>query len=171
MKNKTEDLYTVNDIKRVREILTEEQDNRCAITGLEIPPKQHCLDHIHNDEQYVRGVAHRQANAALGKVENIYTRYLSYWYPGKLSDFLRQCAAYLEKGADTRYRHNAWLKKVKVWFNKLNAKQQDQVLTNLGYEKGTNLKQRRDIFAKLVLDRNLGYATIRTMIQIVQEES
>jgi hypothetical protein len=36
----TQDLYTVADVKRVRELLTKEQDNCCAITGLEIPPKQ-----------------------------------------------------------------------------------------------------------------------------------
>lgn len=167
---KTEDLYTTKDVERIRKLLTEEQENRCAITGLELAPKQHCLDHAHDEEQYVRGVAHRQANAALGKVENIYLRYLSYWYPGKLSDFLRQCAAYLEQPADSRYRHNGWIKKAKTKFNALNEKQKDKVLVDLGHEKGVNSKQRKDIFAKVVLDRKLGYDTIREAIQAAKEE-
>lgn len=165
---KTEDLYTVADVKRVRELLTVEQGNCCAITGLEIPVKQHCLDHVHDTTQYVRGVAHRQGNAALGKIENLYVRYLSYWYPDTLSTFLRQCAEYLEKAPDSRYRHNGWIKVVKVAFNKLKASEQDLVLTSLGYEKGSNLKDRKAKFAKLVLDRNLGYDTITKKIKEVK---
>lgn len=166
----TQDLYTSKDVEIVRKKLTEEQENCCAVTGLEIPPKQHVLDHAHDDKQYVRGVLHRQSNACLGKIENLHTRYLSYWYPGKLSDFLRQCAAYLEKQEDTRYRHNGWLKKVKTLFNQLNAKQQDKVLVDLGYEKGNNSKARKEIFAKVVLDRTLGYDTIRSTIFSAKEE-
>lgn len=162
----TEDLYTVADVKRVREILTKEQDNCCAITGLPIQIKQHCLDHNHDNTQHVRGVAHRQANAALGKIENLYVRYLSYWYPDTLSTFLRQCADYLEKEPDTRYRHNGWIKVVKVRFNKLKASQQDEVLVALGSQKGNNLKDRKEKFAKIVLDRSLGYDKILTCIQV-----
>lgn len=166
----TEDLYTTKDVERIRKLLTDEQENRCAITGIELAPTQHCLDHAHDEEQYVRGVAHRQSNAALGKLEGVYTRYLSYWYPGKLSDFLRQCAAYLEKLPDDRYRHPGWIKKAKTKFGALNEKQKDKVLIDLGYEKGVNSKQRKDIFAKVVLDRKLGYDTIREAIQAAKEE-
>lgn len=162
----TQDLYTVADVKRVRELLTAEQDNCCAITGLEIPPKQHCLDHVHDSTQYVRGVAHRQSNAALGKIENLYVRYLSYWYPDTLSTFLRQCADYLEKEPDKRYRHNGWVKVVKVKFNKLKSSQQDEVLVALGSQKGNNLKDRKEKFAKIVLDRSLGYDKILTCLQV-----
>ena len=140
--------------------MTEEQENYCAITGLPIPPKQHCLDHNHDETQFVRGVAHRQANAALGKVENIYTRYLSYWYPGKLSDFLRQCAAYLEKDPDPRYRHNGWIKKVQTLFNSLSEGQKASVLKELGLQ-GVNSKERKELFKKAVLSREYSYETLR----------
>lgn len=166
--SKTEDLYTAKDVERVRKFLTEEQNNCCAITSIELAPKQHCLDHAHDENQFVRGVAHRQANSALGKLEGVYTRYLSYWYPGKLSDFLRQCAAYLEQPHDERFRHNGWIKKAKTMFNALNEKQKDQVLKELGYDTGSNGKQRKEIFAKLVLDRSLGYDTIRKTIKEAQ---
>lgn len=170
MENKTQDLYTTKDVEVVRKKLTEEQENCCAITGLEIPTKQHVLDHAHDDLQLVRGVLHRQVNSCIGSLENLHKRYLSYWYPGKLSDFLRQCAAYLEKEQDTRYRHPGWIKKVKTQFNQLNSKQQDKVLTDLGYEKGNNSKIRKEIFAKVVLDRTLGYDTIRSTIFSAKEE-
>lgn len=160
MKPETEDLYTVNDVKRVRELLTEEQDNRCAITMIELAPKQHCLDHNHDETQFVRGVAHRQANAALGRIENLYTRYLSYWYPGKLSDFLRQCAAYLEKDPDSRYRHNGWIKKVQTLFNSLSEGQKGSVLKELGLQ-GVNSKERKELFKKAVLSREYSYETLR----------
>jgi len=166
----TEDLYTTKDVERIRKLLTEEQENCCAITGIELAPKQHCLDHAHDENQFIRGVAHRQSNAALGRFENVYKQYLSYWYPGKLSDFLRQCAAYLEKSPDDRYRHPGWIKKAKTKFNALSERQKDKVLVDLGYEKGSNSKQRKDIFDKLVLDRKLGYDTIREAIQAAKEE-
>jgi hypothetical protein len=57
---------------------------------------------------------------------------------------------------------------VKTEFNKLKSKQQDDVLISLGSKAGTNLKNRKELFAKLVLDRNLGYDTIRKAIKEAQ---
>jgi len=165
----TEDLYTANDVKRVREKLTKEQNNKCKITSIEIPPKQHCLDHAHDMDQFVRGVAHRQANAALGKVENLYVRYLSYWYPGKLSDFLRQCAAYLEAHPDTRYRHNGWIKKIHTLFNSLTEGQKESVLKQLN-RTGSNGKQRKEEFKKAVLSRDYSYGYLRELILTEKKE-
>lgn len=165
----TEDLYTTKDVKRVREKLTEEQDNLCAITGLEIPPKQHCLEHAHDNQQYVRGVAHRQSNAALGKFENVYTRYLSYWYPGKLSDFLRQCAAYLEQLPDTRYRHPGWIKKIQTLFNSLTESQKESILQALN-STGKNSKERKEAFKKIVLSREHSYEKLRELIILEKRE-
>jgi len=165
----TEDLYTIKDVKRVRDLLTKEQENRCAITGLEIPPKQHVLDHVHDSNQYVRGVAHRQANAALGKIENLHVRYLSYWYPGKLSDFLRQCAAYLEQDTDTRFRHPGHIKKICSIFNTLTEKQKEAILQAL-QETGSNSKQRKEVFKKLVLSRKYSYEHLKELILTLKEQ-
>lgn len=165
----TEDLYTTKDVERVRKLLTEEQENLCAITGLEIPPKQHCLEHAHDNQQYVRGVAHRQANAALGKIEHLHTRYLSYWYPGKLSDFLRQCAAYLEKPPDPRYRHPGWIKKIQTLFNSLTESQKESILQALN-STGKNSKERKEAFKKIVLSREHSYEKLRELIILEKRE-
>jgi hypothetical protein len=164
MTTPTIDLYTPTDVKKVREQLLIEQDGLCAITGLEIPPKQACLDHSHQTQK-VRAVAHRQSNAALGKLENIATRYLSYWYPGKLSDFLRQCAAYLENSNEDRWYHPGWIKRVKADFNKLNETQKKSVLSKLGQPEGNNTKERKELFGKVVLDRGLGFEKISSAIK------
>lgn len=160
----TQDLYTQADIKRIRQLLYEEQQELCALTKLPVEFKDVHLDHAHDSEQLVRGVLHKAANMSLGKIENIAVRYL-YWYPYTLPEFLRQVADYLEKEKDTRYRHTDWQKRVRVMYNKLNAKQQNKVLTGLGSIEGGNVKSRRELFAKVVLDRNLGYNVIVETIE------
>ena len=161
--NTTEDLYTAEDVKRVRTLLYKEQQGRCALSGVAVDIKDLHCDHNHNSEQLVRGALHKQANMALGKLEGLWTRYLSYWYPSTLPEFLKASAAYLERSEatpDRRFRHNGWLKKVKVWFNKLPAKKMDEVLVQLGSSPGKNLVERKALFAKVVLDRSLGFSVI-----------
>lgn len=165
----TENLYTPADIKRIRELLIKEQQGKDLLTGLELPAKGIALDHRHDSEMFVRGVLHRNTNSALGRIENIWTRELKWWYPLTLPDFLRQAADYLELPTDTRFRHNSFLKYLKVQFNKLTARQQDQVLVELGSVKGNNLKDRKEKFSKIVLDRNLGYCKIMEVINKVKE--
>lgn len=162
----TIDLYTAGDKKRVRDTLTKEQNNLCIITGLPIGNGQHVLEHAHDDEMFVRGVASRQANSACGVYEGTWNRYLKWWYNGTLSDFLRQCADFLDRPPDKRYRHDGWIKRVKVDFNKLKSAQQDAVLIALGTTAGTNLASRKALFAKVILDRTLGYDTIKNVINL-----
>lgn len=164
----TKDLYTTEDVKQVRTKLYKEQQNKCKLTGIEVDFKDTHLDHKHDSEQLVRGVLHRQSNMCLGKLESLWTRYLSYWYPHTLEDFLRASADYLEaskQAPDTRYRHPGWLRSIKTSFNRLNAKQMDAVLQSLGKPAGKNLAERKKIFSSLVLDRKLGYNAIRQQIE------
>ena len=168
----TIDLYTTKDVANVRKLLTEEQGNLCAITGIPIEDKQHILEHAHDDQMFVRGVASRQTNAALGICENMWTRYMKWWYPRTLPEFLRELADYIQRNKenpDTRYRHNSWLKKVKVLFNKLSSKQQNFVLESLCSEIRSNPKERKELFAEIVLDRSLGYARIVEVINQAKE--
>ena len=72
-------LYTTKDVQKVREQLYREQEGIDPITKLPIPDKQKVLDHGHSNH-YVRAVLHRQTNAVLGKIENLWTRYLSWWF-------------------------------------------------------------------------------------------
>lgn len=171
----TEDLYTASDIKRVREFLLAEQNNKCAALGIPIKPdRTPVLDHRHDDEQLVRGVLEREVNAFTGVIENAHKRYLRYWLPTPLPDVLRSVASYLERSEgipDRRFRHNHWIKKLQTKFNALSSKQQDKVLLQLGSSPGKNLVDRKAKFAKVVLDRSLGYDTISQVIKSTKEKS
>lgn len=76
---------------------------------------------------------------------------------------------YLEQDYTSNPYHPSFLKKLKTEFNKLTARQQDQVLVELGSVKGSNLKDRKEKFSKIVLDRNLGYCRIMEVINKVKE--
>lgn len=167
----TIDLYTPADVKKVREQLTKEQDNKCLITGLEIPARQHVTDHAHDDTQLVRGVLHRQTNSFLGKTENAFVRLIQWWYPNDLPTLLRQCADYLEREPDTRFRHTGWLKKATSKFNRLKESDKEKVLKLMQAENGKNGTERKKIFQKQLLTRQYSYDTIRTLIEGVVNEN
>ena len=160
----TKDLYTINDKKEVREFLTREQNNLCAITNLPIEDKQHILEHAHDENMYIRGVTSRQANSALGVIERAWLRYLKWWYNGTLSDFLRQCADYLERPHDVRWRHDMWLRKITTLFNKLPAKSQDNVLQYLLKTKGKNSEERKKLFKKALLSKDFNFDQVKALI-------
>lgn len=161
---KTLDLYTTKDVQQAREKLLLEQDGFDKLTLTKIEKGQACLDHNHNT-LFVRGVLNRQTNAALGKLEGVYTRYLAHWYKGSLSNFLRQSAEYLERKDDKRWRHPHWLKKVKTRFNKLTEKEKALILLALTNEEGKNGKERKELFAKAILQRELGYEKIDNILK------
>lgn len=163
-----EDLYTVKDVARVRELLLKQQNNLDACTLLEMPIKQACLDHMHDDEQLVRGVLHRQVNSYIGKLENNFVRMLGWWYPNDLPTFLEQAANYLRR-EPLPFRHPHWQKKVKTLFNSLSASQQNEVLSQLESPQGSNPAKRKELFSKIILTRTLGYETIRDVINQVKE--
>lgn len=160
----TVDLYTTTDLAKVREILLKEQDGQCAALGVQIRPNRTpVLDHKHDDEQLVRAVLERENNAFIGVVENAHKRFFAYWLDLPLHEILRRTADYLEScetSPETRWRHVGWMSKVKVFFNRLTAQQMDSVLLSIGSTKGKNLAERKKLFAKQVLRRDLGYTKI-----------
>ena len=166
----TKDLFTVADVKRVRDQLYEEQDGMCALTGLELERSKAVLDHAHDHEQLVRGVIHRFGNTTLGKIENLHKRYLSFWYPGTLSDFLKQCVAYLEQEQDTRFRHNGWIKKIQTLFNSLSEGQKNEVLAEFGVHGCKNSTERKKAFKELVLSQKYSYNQLRSILLEVKGE-
>ena len=166
IKNDVEHLYTTKDVARVRDKLKQEQDNIDPITCLEIPIKQHVLDHDHSNH-YVRAVLHRQTNAVLGKIENLWTRYLSWWYTGTLSDFLRGCADYIEKEHPKEHLHPSFIKHLQVQFNKLNEKQKQNVLSYFGEDNGCNAVQRKLYFKKFVLKRT---HSMNEILDVIKKE-
>lgn len=148
----TKHLFTPNDVKKVRLDLLAQQKGLCALTGEPIFDYKGVLDHNHKTD-FVRGVLHRNANSALGRIENLYTRELSWWYPESLSTFLRQCADYLDKQDNVEYIHPGWLKKVQTMFNKLPEGKKDLVLIQLGEEAKKNATERKKAFRKRLMSR------------------
>lgn len=134
------------------------------MTGLPIPDKQAVLDHNH-DTQYVRGVLHRQVNVLLGKIENSYNRYVSWWYPGTLPGLLRDLATYIERGDNPNFIHPGWIKASNVQFNKLNEGGKKAVLGCLGQEVGGNAKERKELFQKALLSREWTYQDVLEIIK------
>lgn len=165
-------LFTVQEVKEVREQLLEEQSGKDAITGLEIPQGKAVLDHCHKS-QYVRGVLHRQSNAMLGKMENNFVRYMQYWYPKTLQEFLREMADYVEQKQDKRYLHPGWIAKSKTEFNKLSEKNKDALLQFMNLPTGKNSTERKEIFKDALLSRKVTFddvlraldETIKTSIE------
>ena len=145
-------LYTAKELKEVRKQLFDEQEGKCLLTHAEIQFEKSVLDHDHKTD-YVRGVLHRNVNSALGRIENLYTRELSWWYTGTLSSFLKECAEYLNKKQDTRFIHSGFLKTLKIMFNKLSEGQKDAVLVSLGSDKGKNGVERKKLFNDVLLSR------------------
>lgn len=161
--NAVEHLYTPSDVQKIRKKLLEEQCNRDKMTGLDIPEGKDCLDHNHRT-QFVRGVLHRQSNASLGKLEGIYTRYLSYWYPWTLSEFLRQAASYIELEDDSRYVHPGWIKRLCTDFASLNEQGKKDTLEKLCQPIGSNATERKVLFRKALLTRKFSYNTVKDLI-------
>lgn len=155
----TKDLYTTKDVAEVRQKLLTDQKNIDPITKQVIPEKQAVLDHDHKT-QYVRAVLHRQTNAVLGKIENLWNRYLSWWYTGTLSQFLRGCADYIEKEHTEEYVHPAWIKKAKTEFNKLSEGAKDRALKNLGSVAGKNSTERKKLFDKVIKTKQFTFKQI-----------
>ena len=154
------DLYSTTDVAKVRSLLLTEQDGCDKLTGLPIPQGQAVCDHSHKT-QYVRGVLHRQSNAVLGKIENLWTRYLSYWYNGTLAQFLRQAANYLELKEEDRYVHPAWIKRVTIDFGKLKAEQQSNVLTKMQIAHSGNSASRKLHFTKALKTKQFTFEQIK----------
>lgn len=159
-------LYTVTDVKKTREALLGEQDGVDPITGLIIPCNQAVLDHDHGT-QFVRAVLHRQSNAVLGKLENMHSRYLSWWYEGTLSDFLRGCADYLDKDHPQTYVHPSFVKYLLIQFNKLPEGKKKAVLAYFNSELGTNGKQRKELFKKVIQRKENG---MKEFLEIIEKE-
>lgn len=161
---KPEHLYTPTDVRKTRQKLLEEQGGTDALTGLPLASKDAVLDHNHKTH-YVRGVIHRQANAVLGKIENMWTRYLKFWYTGTLSSFLRSCADYLERRDDHRYIHPGWLRGCQTKFNALNESQKKKVLVALAQPEGDNAKQRKELFRKALNSKRFTLTQIEHILK------
>lgn len=161
-------LFTPQDVKKAREFLLKEQNGIDPVTKLVIPDKQSVLDHDHKT-QYVRAVLHRQVNVLIGKIENAWLRYMSWWYTGTLPEFLRGCADYLEKEHPKEYVHPKFINKLVTEFNKLKERDKDFVLNMMGeQEKSKNGAERKIKFVALLKTGKHDFDETLTLIRSKQ---
>lgn len=160
-------LYTAAEIKAFKEEQIKKQNGIDPITR-EPFKEVAVMDHSHSS-QHCRGALNRNSNAWEGLVQNAYTRCLKWLTDVPLPQLLRNLAEYYEKDYSGNPYHNSWMKRVKTDFNKLNSKQMKLVLEYFGKSDGKNLTERKKIFAEIVLQRELGYDTIRSVINKVKE--
>ena len=165
MESSTVELYNAKDKSEVRDKLLKEQGGKCALTGLPLDKSQSVLDHAHDNEMFVRGVISRQSNSLLGVIENGWKRYMQWWYNGTISDFLRQCAQYLEKKPDSRYRHDHWIRESQTLFNSLPEGDKKAVLEALGQHQGNNATERKKLFRRALMTRKFTYDQVKAMIE------
>jgi len=156
-------LYSPKDVAKARELLYNEQKGKDALTGLPLDYKQSVTDHNHKT-QFVRGVLHRQCNAVLGKIENLWVRYLSYWFEGTLPEFLRKTADYIEREDDQRYIHPGWIKKSQTMFNALSEGSKKAVLEALGQSQGGNSTERKKLFRSALNTRQFTFEQVKQII-------
>lgn len=157
-------LYTAAEVKAYKEKLIKEQNGIDPI--LKEPFKETvATDHCHST-QHIRAALNRNTNAFEGLVTNAWNRCLKWLTDVPLPTILRNLADYYEQDYTHHPYHPGWIKSVKAKFNKLKSAQQDEVLVALGSQKGNNLKDRKEKFAKIVLDRSLGYDKILACIQV-----
>lgn len=162
-------LYTPKDVKEVRDLLFEEQQNADAVSKLKIENADCVLDHDH-ETQLVRAVLHRQSNSFVGKLENNFKRMIAWWYDGSLPDFLRDCANYLETDFEKRYYHPSWMKKCQVSFNRLPEAKKQSVLRLLGQVEGRNKVERVKLFRKALMSREFTFEAITELLKKAEQE-
>lgn len=163
-------LYTAKEVKAFKEEQIAKQNDIDPILGEEFPKGTICMDHDHSS-QHCRAALHLQTNAFEGKIMNAYTRCLKWLTDVPLPQLLRNLATYLEQDYSSNPYHPNWTKSVKTSFAKLSSKQQNFVLESLCNEIRGNPKERKELFAEIVLDRSLGYARIVAVINQSKEKA
>lgn len=163
-------LFNPKDVGEYREYMLKEQGGKDALTNLPLDAKDAVLDHNHETE-VVRGAIHRQVNAALGKIENIWKRYLSTWYPGTLTDFLENARIYIDSDGfvqnNTVYHPN-WIKRCVRDFKKLDASSQRKLLTDIiesPFEMPTNAEGRTKLFRSAILKHRMDYLLVKLKLE------
>lgn len=156
-------LFNTKEVSEVRKKLYDEQQGIDKVTGLELQYKDSVTDHDHKSH-YVRGIIHRQVNAVIGKIENMYIRYIKWWCSIPLPELLRKIADYLELPIDKRYVHPGWMKACQTKFNSLDEKSKTKVLHSMALHDGKNSKERKEIFRKGLMSRRFTLTQIEGIL-------
>lgn len=157
-------LYNTKEVAETRKKLYAEQGGIDKLTGLPLEYKDSVTDHDHKT-QYVRGIIHRQVNSVVGKVENMYIRYIKWWCTVPLPELLRKIADYLELPQDKRYVHPNWVKACQSKFNTLDEKSKSAVLKDMALHDGKNGKERKEVFRRALLSRKYTLTQIENILR------
>lgn len=79
-------------VKDYRELTLQQQNNKCALCGLDLELKDTVLDHNHKTG-YIRGALHRFCNTYLGALENNIAR--NKITPEQLEGIMRNAIQYI----------------------------------------------------------------------------
>lgn len=167
MQNRNRSLFTAAEVKEVRDKMQDLQEGIDPVLG-EPFKERLTLDHCHTS-QHVRGVLGLNSNAFEGKINNAFTRCLSWLTDKPLHEILRNLANYLEQDFSANPYHPKWRSKIQTEFNKLNASQMKAVLELHNLEDAKNAAGRKAKFKVLTLDRSLGYDALKESLLKVKE--
>ena len=141
-------------IIKQKDLATYRQRNKpdeCPILGIPLKYSEAVVDHDHKTG-LIRGVVHRQGNVLLGKIENVFRRYLA----GHNLDIETTLLHLIDYLHDTPERdlvfHPSSIRLFCTRFRSRTAHDQRQILINSGIEPGSSvkirLKQYRDFLKK-----------------------
>jgi hypothetical protein len=143
-------LITVNEVRDLRTKMHKDQNFIDPTVNCPIEFSKAVLDHDHSTD-HCRAALHRQSNAALGKIENAYIRYIKPFFNITIDEWLSNVGQYVSADYSANPLHPAWIKRLQTKFNYLNAKQKDLVLRELGaYERPSNDSKRKLAFGSLL---------------------
>lgn len=158
-------IITTKELQEQRSMMYNLQCKQDPIVREEIPLNKVVLDHCHKTD-HCRAALHRQSNAALGKIENAYIRYIRPFFDITIETWLRNVAEFLEGDYTGNALHPGWLKRCCTKFNSLNARQKDYVLTELGaYQPRSNDDKRKLAFRALL---TAGLVTKGEVMEIIE---
>lgn len=159
-----------SEIKPIKEAMYKDQKGIDPIVKKAMDLKGSVLDHDHNTQR-VRKVLHRQVNAALGKIENAYKRYVKPFFPDvTLEQFLEGVIEYVDPKNQTDYFHPKWVDKAIAKFNYLKESEKDALLKSWGidgYKK--NSTSRKEEFRKVLMTAVYDYDYILEVIKKFKE--
>lgn len=160
-------LFTTAEVKEERKRLYELQSRIDPILQKVVEFNDTVCDHDHVS-QNTRAALHRQVNAFEGKITNAYIRYLKWLTDKPLPEILRNLADYLEQDYSTNPYHPGWIKRVTTDFRKLKAKEQLDVLAELGYN-AVKPNDRVVTFQKAIKSKKFSFEQIKGFINEVKE--
>lgn len=162
-------LITPLDVKEERTKRLKHQNNIDPITKEVISFGKGALDHDHKTDS-VRAVLHSQNNAALGKVENAFQRYVKPFFNITITEWLTSMGEFLAQDYSQNPLHPMWIKRSCISFNYLTEKQKDKILKEFNrFTPKSNGTKRNLAFKALLTGRCITRGEAKEVIDRIKE--